>query len=267
MSKFEGKVVSDFVPLSTIPNTKVRQIVITGAASGIGLATACLLAEQGALLSLADFNAAGLEESRKLLQSKDKDSSRHMWTVLDVASSSAVNEWITATVSRYGQLNGAVNAAGIHRGNEKATRDVSDQEFDAIMDVNIKGVFNCVRAQLRAVHQGASIVNIASTAAMEGVHNMSVYSASKHAVLGLTRSIAREEGVNGVRINCVAPGSTATSMLEHLDPKVKDSLANLQCLPRFAEPIEIAKVIGFLLSDDASFVTGACYMADGGMTC
>lgn len=125
---------------------------------------------------------------------------------MDVRSASAVADWISATVSKLGPLDGAANIAGV-LGAPSAVRDLPDDVFDFVMDVNVKGVFNCMRSQLQNMKpEVGSVVNFASIAALVALHSHGVYTASKHAVLGLSRTAAREEGERGIRVNCVAPG-------------------------------------------------------------
>ena len=129
-----------------------------------------------------------------------------MTTVLDVTSASAVNDWIRNTVDQLGQLDGAANIAGIHMGTGTPIRSASDNNWEKVLDVNLNGVFYCLRAELNNIKQGGSIVNAASVAALIGMPEAAAYVVSKHAVLGLTRSAAREEGKNNIRVNCIAPG-------------------------------------------------------------
>jgi NAD(P)-dependent dehydrogenase (short-subunit alcohol dehydrogenase family) len=195
---------------------------VTGAASGIGRSVADLLASHGALLSLADLNREPLENFATELRQKHYQihdpatTDPILITVTDVRLPTSVNAWITGTTAHFQQpLAGAANMAGVtgaHTGAEAGSlRQLTDDEFNFVMDVNCKGVFNCMRAQLPAMREGISgrgggaIVNASSIAGVTGVPYNAPYVASKHAVAGLTRTSAKEEGVRAIRVNAVAP--------------------------------------------------------------
>lgn len=191
-----------------------KVICITGAASGIGRATATLLASHHALLSLADINAPALESLRTSLQHLSP--LPILVTELDVRSQEACRGWIVSTVSHFNQrIFGAANLAGVFGpsiAQEKGSiYNITDAEFDFVWDVNLKGTLNCLRAQLphmvegKGGRGGGSIVNAASVAGLVGGENNAPYVASKHAVVGLTRTLAKEEGHRAIRCNAVAP--------------------------------------------------------------
>jgi NAD(P)-dependent dehydrogenase (short-subunit alcohol dehydrogenase family) len=202
-----------------------KVVVLTGAASGIGLATAHLLASHGALLSLADINTTQLAEvaaelnkqyQSEYLELNPKVVDQIIFSTVDIRSRVACEDWISRTQAHFGQaIAGAANLAGAFGrsiAQEKGSiRNITDEECDFVMDVNCKGLLNCLRAQLphmragTAGRSGGSIVNAASIAGVVGVENNGPYVASKHAVVGITRTVAKEEGPRAIRVNAIAP--------------------------------------------------------------
>ncbi len=188
-----------------------KLVVISGAASGIGRATAKLLASRGALLSLSDINAAGLEAVRAEIS--DLTPAASITTaVVDVRSQDAVDAWIRDAVAHFGgrKIAAAANLAGV-TGSPTAGRDVSDAEFGFVWDVNVRGILNCLRAELPHLEEdsggrgGGAIVNASSLSGQVGLPGFLPYVASKHAVIGIIRTVAKEEGGRGIRVNAIAP--------------------------------------------------------------
>lgn len=193
------------MPYASTSSMAGKVIAITGGASGIGLATAKLLASRGASLSLADVSEEGLNAALKMIRSEHDI--EIMTVALDVRKPEHVNAWIKETVSRFGKLDGAANIAGVIPKNigQGGIAEVEDEEWAFIIGVNLTGVMHCMRAQIRSIADGGSIVNAASIAGLQGRPNNAAYSASKHGVIGLTKSAAKEIGHRGVRVNSFAP--------------------------------------------------------------
>ncbi|KAL8868927.1 MAG: hypothetical protein Q9174_004660, partial [Haloplaca sp. 1 TL-2023] len=194
MASFDGKV-----------------IAITGAASGIGLATAHLLASRGASVSLADVQEEGLTKASASIQQATPKAKIHT-KVVNVASAKEVETWITETTSHFGRLDGAANLAGI-AGKETSTNhgaleNVSEEDFDEVLSVNVKGVFNCMKFEIRGMKGmggKGGIVNASSVAGLRGYPNHIAYCTSKHAVIGMSKTAAKETGKAGIRVNAIAP--------------------------------------------------------------
>ena len=226
--------------------------LVTGGASGIGAATVALLRERAATVVAADVRAAegvaGVEH-------------------LDVTDGDAVDALVAAVVDRYGRLDIAVNAAGIS-GTWAPVAESSPAEWERTLAVNLTGVYRCTRAELAVMVPAGrgAIVNVASAAGAMGVPGLAAYAASKHGVIGLTRSAALEVVRSGVRVNAVLPGTTRTPMLEASmgSEEALRGLAKGQPIGRLAEPEEIARAIVWLASDEASYVTGEALAVDGG---
>ncbi|KEF62061.1 uncharacterized protein A1O9_00033 [Exophiala aquamarina CBS 119918] len=246
-------------------NDKV--IAITGAASGIGLAVAEMVATLGGKLALADIDEMALHKTVTSLKSQGYTV---IGDVVDVASSNAVDAWIGGVLQQFGRLDGAANIAGVQSSFQNV-EDFSNDAWDRVIAVNLTGVMYCVRAQIRAMKNGGSIVNAASLAGVIGRPGISAYSSSKHGVVGLTKTAAKEVGVKGIRVNAVAPGPIATPMLDQMlkGPSSSSSSATTSTysslpLKRIGTAEEVAKLVAFLLSDDSSYITGTVVNVDGG---
>ncbi|KAF4439132.1 3-oxoacyl-acyl-carrierreductase [Fusarium acutatum] len=246
---------------------RMNTIAVTGAGSGIGRSTAIQLNKQGAKLSLADLDPVGLANTVKILDS-EAISEDVISLVVDVSDENQVSDWIIQTVQRFGRLDGAANIAGIFK--PKSIFDSTVQDWDLMMDVNAKGVFNCLQAQIAGIGgTGGSIVTVASAAGIRALPSAAVYAASKYAVVGLCASVAAEVGPKDIRVNTVAPGFIDTPMTQSTVPRNgngEPGTGKQNPIARAAHPDEVTAVIVFLLSDQVSFVTGACWPVDGGNT-
>lgn len=233
---------------------------LTGAASGIGATTARRLADLGAKLVLADRDAERLAALASTFVPRDV-----LAVELDVTSYAGVETAVACGIKRFGGLDLAVNSAGIDLPRCE-TALYSPEDWDRIISVNLTGVFNSVRHQVPAMLQrgGGSIVNVASVMGFRAFTGQPAYTAAKHGVIGITKAAALDHAAQGVRINAVAPGFIETPLLGHLDEEKKLAAVALHPMNRLGKPAEITDVIVFLLSDSASFVTGACFTADGG---
>jgi NAD(P)-dependent dehydrogenase (short-subunit alcohol dehydrogenase family) len=249
-----------------------KVIAITGASSGIAYTTAHYLAERGAKLSLADINA---EPLRKIAEEiKATHNVEVIYYKVDVSNTAEVNSWIEGTVKTFGRLDGAANLAGVIGKtigvNGVAECDEDDWNFN--ISVNLTGVMHCMRAQMKVISDGGSIVNAASIAGQIGRPYSASYAVSKHGVVGLTRSAAKEIGKRGVRVNSVAPGPISTPMnvaAQNISSKNlgKESDASRIALGRHGKPEEVAALVAFLLGNESGFITGATYSIDGGWFC
>lgn len=231
--------------------------VVTGAGSGIGLATAKMLCSRGARVAGLDLSP-GTDE-------------RIGWYLTDVTSQGSVSTAVEAVKKDLGGIDAVVNCAGI--GSVGAITDNDDQEWHRVFDVNVVGIARVMRAVLPHLveSQFPSVVNIASIAANVGLIERACYSASKGAVLSLTRAMAADALRDGIRVNCVCPGTIDTPWVERLLAQVEDPisarslLAARQPIGRLGTPEEVAAVINFLVEPSASFITGAAFAVDGGM--
>lgn len=239
-----------------------RNIIVTGAASGIGLAAARLFAEYGAALMLVDRDEAVREVAASLPGAHS--------CACDIADPAALAE----VVAGFPALDGAFNNAGIEGagGAMVPLIDYPDEEFDRVLAVNVRGLWNCLKAELPAMQAngGGAIVNTSSVMGWLGAAGMAAYSASKHAVVGLTRSAALEAAGLGVRVNAVLPGAVATPMLTErgfpANPGFAAAASAAHPLGRIARPEEVAEAAAWLLCDKASFVTGQALAVDGGFS-
>lgn len=239
-----------------------KVVIVTGAASGIGEATARRFSDEGACVALVDRNEIPLANV-----AADLAKELTIAHVADVSESAATQAMVETVVRRFGRLDVMVNNAGIFEGGDPA--EITDAQWRKVMATNLDGVFYGCRAALPHLEKTkGSIVNTASVSGLGGDWGMSPYNAAKGAVVNLTRALALDLGRKGVRINAVCPSLTRTGMTSDMmdDEKLLTKFAERIPLGRVCEPDEIAAVIAFLASDDASFMTGANVTVDGGVS-
>ncbi|KAF2468927.1 NAD(P)-binding protein [Lindgomyces ingoldianus] len=246
---------------------KGKVIVLTGAASGIGFQTSLLLARQGAYLSIADINEAALKE--KTTEIEKVSTGKVLATLVDVRDDKSVNAWIAKTVETFGKLDGAVNLAGVIPKviNKERVEELNNEDWHFVLDVNLHGVMHCMRAQLQNMNNKGSLVNAASICGVIGFPKNAAYTASKHAVIGLSRTAAKEVGDREIRVNCIAPGLIDGPMQQKsVEARGGEQVWKQQILRR-GTPQEVGALIAWLLCDDTQYITGTVQIIDGGWVC
>jgi NAD(P)-dependent dehydrogenase (short-subunit alcohol dehydrogenase family) len=246
---------------------KGKVIIITGAKSGIGLATAIRFACEGAKVVVAD-----IKDAHKEVSEITRREAEALFVQADVSNGSQVAALIEKTLSAFGRLDVLVNNAGIEL--TKKVTETTEAEWEHLMNVNLKGVFLCSKAAIPVMQRngGGVIVNVASELGLVGGSEIAAYSASKGGVVQLTKAMAIDHAGDGIRVNCVAPGPVSTPLLEAIienssnPEQERQSIVGKTLLKRLARPEEIANVIVFMASDESSYMTGSVVVVDGGWT-
>ncbi|MDD4974712.1 MAG: SDR family oxidoreductase [Bacteriovorax sp.] len=246
-------------------NLKNKVVIITGASSGIGAASALAFAREGASVVVADVQIARGEELVSRIQAED---GKAVFIKCDVSLESDVKNMVAKTVEKFGHLNCAFNNAGVE-GDSANTMMCSNENWDKIMNINLKGVWLCMKYQIPEMlkNGGGSIVNCSSVAGIVGFSGSPAYTASKHGVIGLTQAAALEFAVKKIRVNAICPGIIQTPMIErftHGEAEVTKMLMEGEPAGRMGLPEEIAQAALWLCSDASSFVTGHPLVVDGG---
>lgn len=239
--------------------------LITGGGSGIGRASALRLAGEGARVMVSDVNEAGGEETVRLVKSEGGEAA---FVRCDVSKASEVEAMVKATVQRFGGLDIALNNAGVGGAMLNADK-LEEAVWDFVMNINLKGVWLCTKYELPEMLKrgGGSIINVASLAGLLGFRGNAVYAASKHGVIGFTKSVALEYARLGVRVNAICPGFTETPMVTNMIaevPRMEEMTRNSSPMRRLGRVEEIADAVLYLASDMSSFVNGHSLTLDGG---
>jgi 3-oxoacyl-[acyl-carrier protein] reductase len=236
--------------------------LVTGGAQGIGKAVALLLARNGADIVVSDINLEKAEETAKEVQTLGR---KALATKVDVATLSDVEKMVEAILAQFGKVDILVNNAGIAR--DKLILRMTEEDWDAVLNINLKGTFNCTKAVVRHMSKQKSgkIVNIASVVGEMGNAGQGNYAASKAGVIGFTKTIAREFAQRGINVNAIAPGYIETPMTDALPDKVKEELKRLIPMDRLGKPEDVAEAVLFLVSESANYITGQVLNVNGGI--
>ncbi len=236
--------------------------LVTGGAQGIGKAVGLLLARNGADIVISDINLEKAEETAKEVQALGR---KALATKVDVAALGDVEKMVEAILTQFGKVDILVNNAGIAR--DKLILRMTEEDWDAVLNINLKGTFNCTKAVVRHMSKQKSgkIVNIASVVGEMGNAGQGNYAASKAGVIGFTKTIAREFAQRGINVNAIAPGYIETPMTDALPDKVKEELKRLIPMDRLGKPEDVAEAVLFLVSESANYITGQVLNVNGGI--
>ena len=247
----------------TDPRLFNKVSLITGAAQGIGLATALKFASEGAIVLICDVNQAGVDEAVEQCRKLGATAEGY---VMDVTQRSVVDAVVARAMAQFGRIDVLVNNAGVTQ--DARLQKMTPEQFDRVIDVNLRGVFHCAQAVVDSmVTRGRGVIlNASSVVGLYGNFGQTNYAASKFGVIGFTKTWSRELGPKGVRVNAVAPGFIATPMIAAMPPQVLQSLVDKVHLRRVGQPEEIANVYAFLASDEATYINGEVIEVSGGIS-
>ncbi|UCD70501.1 MAG: 3-oxoacyl-[acyl-carrier-protein] reductase [Syntrophobacterales bacterium] len=243
-------------------NLEGKVALITGGAQGIGKVTALLLASNGAAVAVSDINMEGALETVKEIEGLGR---RGLALEGDVSNPADAERIVTATVEQLGGIDILVNNAGITR--DRLLLRMTEEDWDAVLNVNLKGTFNCTKAAVKHMikRKSGKVVNIASVVGEMGNAGQANYAASKAGIIGLTKAIAREYAQRGINVNAIAPGYIETPMTEALAEKVRDELRGQIPMERLGIPLDVANAVYFLVSDASNYITGQVLNVNGGI--
>jgi len=238
-----------------------KVVVITGAGSGIGKQTALLFAKEGAKVVVADVNEKSGEETVEEIRKNGEG----FFIKLDVTNREQAKQMAKTTLEKYGKIDVLINNAGIVQ--DAFVSKMTEQQWDRVIDINLKGVFNCIQSVVEIMmNQGSGvIINTSSIVGLNGNVGQVNYAATKAGLIGMTKTLAKELGKKGIRVNAVAPGFIATPMTAAVPEKILEMMKEKTPLRRLGEPGDIANAYLYLASDEANFVNGAVLCVDGGL--
>ena len=241
---------------------KGRVAIATGGAQGIGKSIATQLALAGANVVIADMAEEMAKSTAKEISQKGSEA---VSIVVDVSSFSSVEEMVKKTLDKFGRIDILVNNAGITR--DGLVMRMKEEDWDLVLDINLKGAFNCIKtvSPIMMKQKSGKIVNIASIVGIIGNIGQANYSASKAGLIALTKTCARELASRRINVNAVAPGFIQTSMTERLPLQVREKLSSQIPFGEIGKPEDVASAVLFLVSEEASYITGEVIRVDGGM--
>lgn len=241
-----------------------KTAIVTGGSRGIGRATALKIADEGGEVAVADVVT---DEGKETVEMIEDNGGKGVFIETDVSDSEDVQGMVRKTVDEFGKLDCAFNNAGII-GDMDPIAEYDEEAFERVLNVNLKGVWLCMKSEISEMldQESGAIVNTSSIWGLVGDVNFSAYIASKHGVTGITKAAALEYADEGIRVNSVHPGVIRTAMVEGLPDETSEALISKEPIGRAGEPGEIASAVLWLLSDEASFVTGESHVVDGGYT-
>ncbi|MBC7780577.1 MAG: glucose 1-dehydrogenase [Proteobacteria bacterium] len=237
--------------------------VITGSARGIGQATALKFAREGAKVTVCDLTPELIEETVKMIRAAGGEA---LGAIVDVRDMSSIRKMVDQTLSTFGRIDVLVNNAGIVK--DAQLKNMTEEQFDLVIDINLKGVYNCTRAvvDIMLQQQSGVILSTSSVVALYGNFGQTNYAATKGAVISMTKTWAKELGRKGIRANVVCPGFIATTILNSIPERVLHAIEEKVPMGRLGKPEEIADAFAFLASDEASYINGAVLEVGGGVT-